>query len=179
VTNTLHHAASSLDAVLQARHARLLTAESVLAQVLVRLAQVDAEIAGLDGDLGEIARMHAAWEQEWQRWMREDGKPTHGKAHVDQHLHLAAWRTELTEQRDEQRQRRAAIQAEADAARTRIARMHARIELLQQALQRAAAAHHGLRHARQETDAAEALAARAWSLGDRAASRRMSQKGSP
>ncbi len=157
--------AAMLQPVLAVRRARLAAAEAALTAALDQLAGVDAEIEALDADLQEIARQTLSWEAGWQRWTREGGAPMHGKAYVDQHLYLAAWRDELTEQRDEQSSRRAVLARDADAARTRLLRQQARVDAVQQAQQRAQRALSGLALARRDADAAELLAARERGLG--------------
>ena len=156
--------AAALEPVLAARRARLLGAELALTAALEKLASVDAEIAALDADLAKIARQYAAWEAGWQRWTHDGGAPMHGKAYVDQHLYLAAWREELNEQRDDTLRKRAAAERDTEAARTRLVRLQARVEAVQQAHRRALLAQLGPAQARREADAAEMLAARQWQL---------------
>lgn len=156
--------AAALEPVLAARRARLLAAEVALATALDKLVAVDAEIAALDADLAQIARQYAAWEAGWQHWTHDGGAPMHGKAYVDQHLYLAAWREELSEQRDDQLRKRAAAERDTEAARMRLVRLQARVEAVQQAHRRALLAQLGPAHARREADAAEMLAARRWLL---------------
>jgi hypothetical protein len=156
--------AAALEPVLATRRARLLAAEQALAAVLARLAAVDAEIAALDADLAQITRQVAAWDAGWQRWTHDGGAPMHGKAYVDQHLYLAAWREELNEQRDEQQRERAAIENQAAAGRAKVLRAQARIEAVRQAQQRALRAQLAPAQARREADAVEMLAARVWLL---------------
>jgi hypothetical protein len=152
--------AAALEPVLAVRRARLAGAESALTTALDKLAAADAEIAALDADLLHIARQTEAWEAGWQRWTQEGGAPMHGKAYVDQHLYLAAWRDDLNEQRDEQCKRRAVIARDADAARTRLLRLQARLDGVQQAQHRALMQQLGPALARRDADAAELLAAR-------------------
>jgi hypothetical protein len=163
---TLRHtiSAAALEPVLAVRRARLLAAEVALAAELGKLAAVDAEIAALDVDLAQIARQVAAWEAGWQRWTHDGGAPMHGKAYVDQHLYLAAWRDELSEQRGEQLQKRAATLRDTEAARARLLRGQARVEAVQQVHRRALQAQLGPAQSRREADAAEMLAARQWRL---------------
>ncbi len=152
--------AAALEPVLAVRSARLFGAEAALATALEKLAAADAEIAALDTDLQHIARQTGAWEAGWQRWTQEGGAPMHGKAYVDQHLYLAAWRDDLSEQRDEQLKRRTVIARDTDAARTRLLRLRARLEAVQQAQRHARMQQLGLALARRDADAAELLAAR-------------------
>jgi hypothetical protein len=152
--------AAALEPVLAVRRARLVGAESALTTALDKLAAADAEIATLDADLQHIARQTEAWEAGWQRWTQEGGAPMHGKAYVDQHLYLAAWRDDLNEQREDQLKRRAVIACDADAARTRLLRLQARLDAVQQAQHSALMQQLGPALARRDADAAELLAAR-------------------
>lgn len=152
--------AAALEPVLAVRRARLVGAEAALTTALEKLSAADAEIDALDTDLLHIARQTQAWEAGWQRWTQEGGAPMHGKAYVDQHLYLAAWRDELNEQRGEQLNRRAVIARDTEAARSRLLRLRARLEAVQQAQHRALMQQLGPALARRDADAAELLAAR-------------------
>lgn len=114
--------------------AHLHAAQALYARETAVLAAIDQERIDVDGELRLIGDQRAAWETQWQQWLREDGVLRRGQEYNLYHLTLSAWEEEVRERLDEVLERHRAAKEKVDAARAAMLRQQSRLDVLRREL---------------------------------------------
>jgi hypothetical protein len=151
-----------LQQLIAVREARLQAVHVELNQALSALAEVDGELRLVDDELGQIRDQKAAWEGQWQHWLRQDGVLYRGQAYNLRHVSLASWENEVTDRRTKIKELHETMLSEVRRIRTIVLKMQQRIDLLKERLVGLCATQRSRRTDALDTQALEEITFHGW-----------------
>jgi septation ring formation regulator EzrA len=125
---------SQLQLLLSVRELRVNRIRAELMFATTALAEVEAELDGINEELAQIARQRAAWERAWQHWLHQDGVIRHGQDYSLAHTALSAWERDANQIHQEVSARHAQAFAQVLSIRARLLKAEQLLDVLREQL---------------------------------------------